>query len=137
MKVKRFDKTMIMPHKSHLPDSGLDIFMPTSFTIEPFETLTIPLGIGVSIPEGTAGILIPRSSIAEKGLIIQTAAIDPDYAGEIHLIVTNCSKRTYKILAGDRVCSLICVNILNPYIEEVEELPSTYRRFAGLGSTGK
>lgn len=137
MKIKLFDKTVVIPHKSHLPDSGIDLFMPNGFSIGPLETKTIPLGIGVSIPEGTAGILIPRSSIAEKGLIIQTSAIDPDYAGEIHLIVTNCSNNTYIVNKGDRVCSLICVNILNPYIEIVDELPSTYRKAAGLGSTGK
>ena len=74
MKIKLF-KDVKLPIKSHLPDSGLDIFIPETFKISSLETKTIGLGIGVSIPEGYAGMLVPRSSIAEKGLIIQTAVI--------------------------------------------------------------
>ena len=137
MKIKRFDKTVPMPKKSHLPDVGLDLFIPTQFTIFPQDTLTIDLQLAVAIPEGYAGMLVPRSSIAEQGLIIQTSIIDPDYTGPIHLIITNASNKKIQIEKGQRVCSLVCVNVLNPYIEEVDELQSTTRGCAGLGSTGK
>lgn len=137
MKIKRLDKNIPLPKKSHLPDVGLDIFIPESFEIESLETKTIGLKLAVAIPEGFAGMLIPRSSIAEKGLIIQTSIIDPDYTGEIHLIITNCSKNTIVIEKNQRLCSLVCVSVLNAYIEEVAELQSTTRGTAGLGSTGK
>lgn len=137
MKIKRLDKNIPLPKKSHLPDVGLDIFIPESFEIESLETKTIGLKLAVAIPEGFAGMLIPRSSIAEKGLIIQTSIIDPDYTGEIHLIITNCSKDTIVIEKNQRLCSLVCVSVLNAYIEEVNELQSTTRGTAGLGSTGK
>lgn len=137
MKIKRLDKNISLPKKSHLPDVGLDIFIPESFKIESLETKTIGLKLAVAIPEGFAGMLIPRSSIAEKGLIIQTSIIDPDYTGEIHLIITNCSKNTIVIEKNQRLCSLVCVSVLNAYIEEVTELQSTTRGTAGLGSTGK
>lgn len=137
MKIKFFNDYTKMPAKSHLPDSGIDMFMPEAFDIEPFETKTIGLGVGVAIPEGFAGILIPRSSIAEKGLIIQTSAIDPDYTGEIHLIITNCSKNVYHFHKDDRVCSLIAVSILNPYLQIVDEFEQTERGTNGLGSTNR
>lgn len=137
MKIKFFNNHTKMPAKSHLPDSGIDLFMPESFEISPLETKTIGLGIGVAIPEGFAGMLIPRSSIAEKGLIIQTSAIDPDYVGEIHLIVTNCSNKTYKFNKDDRVCSLVAVSILNPYIQVVDRFEDTERGTNGLGSTNR
>lgn len=137
MKIKKFDKDIPLPKKAHLPDVGLDLFLPRDLFIRPFRTMTIPLGIGVAIPEGYAGILVPRSSIAEKGLIIQTSVIDPDYTGEIHLIITNSTDESVSLEKGQRVCSLVCINVLNPYIEEVEELQSTTRGTAGLGSTGK
>ena len=82
-------------------------------------------------------MLVPRSSIAEKGLIIQTAIIDPDYTGEIHLIITNCTKNEILIEKNQRVCSLIVYNVLNPYIKVVEEFEKTDRGCNGLGSTGK
>lgn len=137
MKIKRFDKTVQMPCKSHLPDVGLDIFLPEDFTIRSFETKTVSLKLGVAIPEGFAGMIIPRSSISEKGLIMQTSIIDPDYTGEIHLIATNCSGDTLTFKKNDRLCSLVMISVLNAYIEEVDELTSTTRGANGLGSTGK
>ena len=136
MKVKRFKKTTRMPVKSHLPDVGLDIFTPKEFWIRPLETITVGLELAVSIPEGFAGMLVPRSSITEKGLIIQTAVIDPDYTGEVHLIVTNCSNDVQRIKEGQRICSLVVYSVLNARIEEVEEMTETERNTKGLGSSG-
>ena len=111
--------------------------MPESFELQPFETKTIGLGLGIQIPEGFAGMLVPRSSIAEKGLIIQTSVIDPDYTGEIHLIITNCSNNVVKIEENQRVCSLIVYNVLNVRMDIVYEFEKTIRGDKGLGSTGK
>ena len=137
MKIKLFKETTKMPKKSHLPDCGLDIFQPEAFDINPLETKTIGLELAVAIPEGFAGMLVPRSSIAEKGLIIQTSIIDPDYIGEIHLIITNCSNNVVNVEKNQRLCSLVCVSVLNAYLERVDELYSTTRFENGLGSSGK
>lgn len=137
MKIKLFKPDIKVPKKAHLPDVGLDIFMPEQFSIAPLETKTLGLGLGVAIPEGFAGVIVPRSSIADRGLVIQTSIIDPDYTGEIHLIITNCSNQTMHIDKDQRVCSLVMMSVLNPYIEVVDELQSTTRGTAGLGSTGK
>ena len=136
MKIKLF-KNVQLPKKSHLPDCGLDCFMPESFELQPFETKTIGLGIGIQVPEGFAGMLVPRSSIAEKGLIIQTSIIDPDYTGEIHLIITNCSNNVVKIEERQRVCSLVVYNVLNVRLDIVNEFENTERGSHGLGSSGK
>ena len=136
MKVKRFKKTTRMPVKSHLPDVGLDIFTPKEFWLRPLETITVGLELAVSIPEGFAGMLVPRSSITERGMIVQTAVIDPDYTGEIHLIVTNCSNNVQHIEEGQRVCSLVVYSVLNARIEVVEEMTETERNTKGLGSSG-
>lgn len=137
MKIKRFRETTPLPQKSHLPDVGLDIFIPNDFEIKPLETKTIGLELAVAIPEGFAGMLVPRSSIAQEGLIIQTSIIDPDYTGEIHLIITNCSSERKFIHRGQRLCSLVMYSVLNAYIFEVDELESTTRGCDGLGSSGK
>lgn len=136
MKIKLF-KNVQLPKKSHLPDCGLDCFMPESFELQPFETKTIGSGIGIQVPEGFAGMLVPRSSIAEKGLIIQTSIIDPDYTGEIHLIITNCSNNVVKIEERQRVCSLVVYNVLNVRLDVVNEFENTERGSHGLGSSGK
>ena len=137
MKIKLLSNNVKLPMKSHLPDVGLDIFLPTDIELLPLETKTIPLRLAVAIPEGFAGMLVPRSSIAEKGLIIQTSIIDPDYIGEIHLIITNCSNVIQTAKKNDRLCSLVMVQCLNAYIEVVDKLQSTTRFDNGLGSSGK
>lgn len=136
MKIKLF-KNVQLPKKSHLPDCGLDCFMPEGFELKPLETKTIGLGIGIQVPEGFAGMLVPRSSIAEKGLIIQTSIIDPDYTGEIHLIITNCSNNVVKIEEKQRVCSLVIYNVLNVRLDVVYDFENTERGSHGLGSSGK
>lgn len=136
MKIKLF-KNVQLPKKSHLPDCGLDCFMPESFELKPLETKTIGLGIGIQVPEGFAGMLVPRSSIAEKGLIIQTSIIDPDYTGEIHLIITNCSNNVVNIEKSQRVCSLIVYNVLNVRLDVVYDFEETERGSNGLGSSGR
>lgn len=136
MKIKFFKDNVKMPSKSHLPDVGIDLYMPEGFTLHPLETKTIGLGLGVAIPEGYAGMLVPRSSIADKGLLIQTAVIDPDYTGEIHLIITNCSNNTIEIKKDQRVCSLVIYQVLAARIEIVDDLGASDRGVQGLGSTG-
>ena len=136
MKIQLFKDTQL-PKKAHLPDCGLDCFMPESFELMPFETKTIGLGFGIQVPEGFAGMLVPRSSIAEKGLIIQTSIIDPDYTGEIHLIITNCSNNVVKICKNQRVCSLVIYNVLNVRLDIVYNFDKTERGNQGLGSSGK
>ena len=136
MKYKIFNKEVKLPQKGHLPDSGLDLFIPTDFELKPLETKTIGLGLGFAIPEGFAGMLVPRSSIAEQGLLIQTAIIDPDYTGEIHLIITNCSLNEKHITKDSRLCSLVVYSVLNPYLQEVEKFEETQRGDKGFGSTG-
>lgn len=137
MKIKLLDENIKLPEKSYLPDVGLDIFTPESFKLKPLETKTIGLKIAVAIPEGFAGMIIPRSSVAKKGLIIQTSIIDPDYIGEIHLIITNCSNDVVNVEKNQRLCSLVCISVLNAYLEKVDKLCSTTRFENGLGSSGK
>lgn len=137
MQIKLFKNTTKLPKKSHSLDSGLDIYLPEDLVLKPFETKTIGLELAIAIPEGYAGMLVPRSSIAQKGLIIQTSIIDPGYTGEIHLIITNCSVFKQTLDKGSRVCSLVIYSVLNPHLEIVTELQSTERGTKGLGSTGK
>lgn len=132
MKILRKNNDIKLPVKSKELDCGLDLFLPNEIELKPFETYVLDTGLFVDIPEGYAGILAPRSSIAKKGIIIHSAIIDPGYTGEIHIILTNCSTNTYKFEKDNRLCSLVCYNILNPTIN-----PENSRGTNGLGSSGK
>lgn len=137
MKVKKFNKNAILPVRSHSTDAGLDMFLPNDLEIKPLETVCIGFGLGFEIPEGYAGIFVPRSSIGKKGLYISPAIVDCGYTGEVHLIATNLSQETMNYKQGDRLCSLVLFNILTPTLQEVEEFQETERGSKGLGSSGR
>lgn len=132
MKVTVNRKGVKLPKKSRELDCGLDLFLPEDVELKPFETYSLGTGLSVEIPEGYAGILAPRSSVAMKGIIVHSAIIDPGYTGEIHIIVTNCSSVSYHFKKDERLCSLVCYSILNPTVN-----PKNDRGDNGLGSSGR
>lgn len=132
MKIVKVKEGVMFPCKSHELDCGLDLFLPEGLKLNPLETVCVGLGLSIEIPEGNAGILAPRSSIAKKGIVIHSAIIDPGYKGEIHLIITNCSNNTYYFAQGDRLCSLVCYQCLNVTVN-----PEDNRGKNGLGSSGR
>ena len=60
--------------------------MPYDCSLQPGEVARIPLGFGLIIPDGFAGYVFPRSSMAAKGLVCELPPIDSGYRGEIHAI---------------------------------------------------
>ena len=71
MKIKLIDfglKADHHPFRPHENDAGADVFMPYDCVLKPGEVARIPLGFGLIIPDGFAGYVFPRSSMAAKGL---------------------------------------------------------------------
>ena len=97
-------------------------------------------GIAVAIPEGFAGLVIPRSSSGHKrgfALGNGTALIDSDYRGEIKLSV--CLRRANSFKRGDSVAQLFVVPVFDwAQASVVEEFSfTTERGDGGFGSTDK
>jgi dUTP pyrophosphatase len=69
---------------------------------------------------------------------IQTGAgvIDPDYTGELKVILFNHGSESFEIKQGDRIAQLILEKCETPLIEEVDELQETKRGERGFGSSG-
>jgi dUTP pyrophosphatase len=100
-------------------------------------THIVHTGVGVAIPEGHFGMLVPRSSLAKKGMTILNSPgiIDSDYRGEI-MIMIKCDPEL-KIEVGDRIAQLIIVPYAKTQFVKVETLSPTSRGTGGFGSTGK
>lgn len=136
MKIKIIDfGAEHLPYRAHYNDAGADVYAKESVTIWPGDTIKIPLGFGLELPDGYAAYVFPRSGWASKGLTCELPPIDSGYRGEIHAIVTNCSN-TLKcyVSKGDRIGQLVilpCV-IADFVTEDVQERGSN-----GFGSTGK
>ena len=100
----------------------------------------IPTGLAVGIPEGHAGLVLPRSGLASKqGLTLSNAPglIDAGYRGEIVVAVVNLDRRdTVVIEAGDRIAQLVMVALPEVAPSFVDDLPPSNRGEGGFGSSG-
>ena len=90
MKVKLIDfglKDGHHPFRPHGNDAGADVYMPYDCTLKPGEIAKVPLGFGIEVPDGFAGYVFPRSSMAVKGLVCELPPVDSGYRGEM-LVIT-------------------------------------------------
>lgn len=136
MKIKMnvFNAEGIIPERAHYNDAGADVFTPYVVTILPHQTVTIPLGYGLEIPDGYMACVYPKTSLASKGIITHIPPIDSGYSGEINAIITNTTDTSYKFNSYDKVGQIIVHAIVLP--EFVLELGKN-RGAKGFGSTGR
>jgi len=129
-----------LPSAQHPGDAGLDLRAAVESVVAPGERAMIPTGVAVAIPEGHAGLVLPRSGLAAKhGLTLANAPglIDAGYRGEVICAVVNLDpSEKVEIRVGDRIAQLVIVAV--PAVAPVwaEELPATTRGEGGFGSTG-
>lgn len=122
------------PTRAHYNDAGADVHSTHDHLIKPHETVKIPLGFGVKLPDGFAAYVFPRSGLASKGIVCEIPPIDSGYTGEIHAIVHNGSDDEYQIFEGDRIGQLVITPvILATFSDEVFE----ERGATGFGASGK
>ena len=108
--------------------------------IYPGETVKIPSGLAVKIPDGYFGGIYARSGLSTKqGLRPAncTGIIDSDYRGEIIVALHNDSNEIRVIEHGQRIAQLVIQPYLNVEFEEVGKLENTERGENGFGSSGK
>jgi len=137
---KRLDPQAALPSHARPLDAGLDLASVIDVEIRPGERAMVPTGVAVAIPEGYAGLVLPRSGLASRqGLTLANAPglIDPGYRGEITCAVVNLDRTSpVTIRRGDRIAQLLV--IASPVVEAgwVDELPDSERGRSGFGSTG-
>lgn len=135
MKVKLIDFGYTQkPYRAHENDAGADVYVQKNQYIEPGQTLKIPLGFGLELPDGYAAFIFPRSGMASKGVVCELPPIDSGYRGEVHAIVSNVSTQLYKIEKGDRIGQLVIVPIV---IADFIEYDIKERGAGAFASTGK
>jgi dUTP pyrophosphatase len=118
----------------------MDLHADEAAHIDPGERVSVGTGIAVAIPEGHAGLVVPRSGLArEHGitLVNTPGLIDAGYRGELRVLLLNTDRTTsFKVTPGDRIAQLVLVKVESPEPAEVGELSATARGEGGFGSTG-
>lgn len=121
---------------------GMDIKanLDNRVTLNPLQRAIIPTGLFFEVPEGFEVQVRPRSGMAAKfgiSVLNTPGTIDPDYRGELKIILVNLSNEEYIVQPGERVAQIVLCPVAKITWESVTELTITDRGEGGLGHTGK
>src|SRR4051794_1072691 len=129
------------PARTRPGDAGYDLRCVEAFTLAPGERQVVRTGVAIALPEGVAGLVVPRSGLAARhGLSVVNGPglIDPTYRGELRVVLVNLGDEPYAGEPGDRVAQLLIVPFAAPETRVVEALPESAdgRGTGGFGSPG-
>jgi dUTP pyrophosphatase len=141
LRFRRLSEAARPPSRAHDGDAGYDLHAAEAAVLAPGERASVGTGIAVAIPEGHAGLVLPRSGLAARhGISVVNAPglIDAGYRGEVRVLLLNTDREApFEIAPGDRIAQLVVVRVETPEPLELDELEETARGAAGFGSTGR
>jgi dUTP pyrophosphatase len=139
-RVARLDPRAVLPTRAYVGDAGLDLYALDGGTIAAGQRASVPTGIAVEIPDGQAGLVLPRSGLAARqgiALVNAPGLIDAGYRGELKVLLLNTDRAAdFVYAAGDRIAQLVLVRIETPQPIEVPALSDSVRGAGGFGSSG-
>lgn len=139
--MRRLHPDARLPERAHPGDAGLDLYAVCAVDLPPGGRAAVPTGWAVAIPEGHAGLVVPRSGLALRhGVTVANAPglIDAGYRGELQVLLVNMGTEPHTVSPGDRIAQLVVTPIAQAVATEVDDLPeSDGRDEGGFGSTGR
>lgn len=132
---------MPVPRYATQGDAGADLYAAEDVSLEPGTRAAVPTGIALAIPEGYAGLVLPRSGRALKeglGLANSPGLIDSGYRGEVKVVVVNLDAHSHiDIRRGDKIAQLVIQQVERAEWDVVDDLPGSPRGEGGFGSSGR
>ncbi len=130
-----------LPQYATIHSAGLDLRADTELkiTLKPLERTLVPTGLYIELPEGYEAQVRPRSGLAAKhgiSIVNSPGTIDPDYRGEIKVILVNLSDTPFILEPGERIAQMVIAQFEHISWNEVEALSETARGEGGFGHTG-
>ena len=139
--IQRLHPDARVPRRAHADDAGFDLHATEAATLPPGARVAVGCGFAIALPEGTAGLVLPRSGLALHegiGVLNAPGLIDAGYRGEVRVLLVNHDPaETRTIAVGDRIAQLVVVALPATGFTEVDELPPSARGDGGFGSTGR
>lgn len=108
--------------------------------LPPGGTAAIPCGFALAVPSGYEAQVRPRSGLAAKNgisLVNTPGTIDPDYRGEVKVLLINHGAEPFRVTRGMRIAQMLILPVPRVAWKEVPELPPTGRGAGGFGHTGQ
>lgn len=151
-----------LPRYAHEGDAAVDLVATEDCTLMPGEWVKIGSGLRCAIPRGFVGLVVPRSGLGCKGLVLKNGCgvIDSTYRGEIGLTLYNNNpttiwkkvkgifaltftnggreepEGTIHVRKGDRVAQMLIMPVAEATFLQASSLDDTERGEGSFGSTG-
>lgn len=100
-----------MPYRHFACDAGIDLVSPRDVYVGAGDSEVIDTLVSLRIPEGYAGIVLPRSSMNVNLGCSCTGLIDANYNGSINIRLFNHSDEIIPIYVGDRFAQIAIVKV--------------------------
>lgn len=125
---------------SHAAGMDLCADLDDDIVLMPGERRLVPTGLAIALPDGFEAQVRPRSGLALKhgiALVNSPGTIDPDYRGEIGVILINHGSEPFVVRRGERIAQMVYAPFARAELVEVDELDETARGKGGFGHTGR
>src|SRR5918993_4065293 len=134
--VLRLDPDLPLPAYARAGDAGADLLAREGVVLRAGGgRAMVPTGVAVAIPEGYAGLVLPRSGLAARhGVTVVNAPglVDAGYRGELTVALLNTDgEADYEVHRGDRIAQLVIVAVEQVDFQVVDELPTSERGSGG------
>jgi dUTP pyrophosphatase len=130
-----------LPSRAHEGDAGLDLYACEAAHLGPGERWSVGTGVAVEVPEGHAGLVLPRSGLAREhgiALVNSPGLIDAGYRGEVRVLLLNTDPaEIFRVEPGDRIAQLVIAPVAVAEPVEAEALSESARGDGGFGSSGR
>jgi len=138
----RLDPDLPLPAYARAGDAGADLVAREGVVLAAGGgRAMVPAGVAVAIPEGYAGLVLPRSGLAARhGVTVVNAPglVDAGYRGELTVVLLNTDPDAdYEVHRGDRIAQLVIVAVEAVAFQVVDELPASERGGGGFGHSGR
>lgn len=131
----------VVPTRAHEGDAGLDLYACEPAHLGPGERWSVGTGVAVEVPEGHAGLVLPRSGLAREhgiALVNSPGLIDAGYRGEVRVLLLNTDPaEIFRVEPGERIAQLAIVPVAVAEPVEAEALSESSRGDGGFGSSGR
>ena len=131
--LQKLTERAITPHTATPGSVGYDLFTPYDFEIQPQERKIIFTDLAVSAPEGYYVQLMSKSGLTIE-LEVKAGVIDPDFMGNLGVVLKNNSNKYFKCTVGDPIAQLLFIKIATPTLVQVPVLAKTQHGGHGFGA---
>lgn len=147
MSIVKLSPQAYLPSKATPDAVGFDVYALEDVDVPSWQCTKLRTGIRATPPAGHYLRVTGRSGLTSQGFFVLQGVVDPDYSGEIMIIVFNSNNFTMNVKKGNRIaqlvpekfaanCTVVVLENSSLAVSDAMRLASGSRGTRGFGSSG-